>query len=188
MRHQGRIVSLTDLEDFVLARVASVAQVRAANSGSGVRLVVVSKGDNPVPMPSALRALETAVQGQSTSRLRAPGVLRAVGPRVVEIEIGLEFDADSGVDWVSFENKAEAAVKQLLDHRSGGFDDRGWPVGLAPAEADISAALAELSDSGTLTDVRISRKGGGSLPDPFPPDVLVRVTKVTVERARRVAA
>lgn len=187
MRHQGRIVSLADVEEFILARVASVAQVRAANSGGGVRLVVVSKGDNPIPMPSALRALEAAVGGQSTSRLRAPGVLRASAPRVLEIEIGLEFDADPGVDWVALEDAAEAAVRKLLDHRSGGFDGRGWPVGVAPEPAAVSAALAGLADSGTLRDVEIRRKGGKPLPE-LSPDVLVRVAEVQVDRADKAAA
>ena len=175
----GRIVTLADIENQVLARDPTIVQARAENRQGGTRLVVVGAGERLIPPPSARKAIMRTLG--SVASFGTLTRLTVVGPRLLPIAVTLTIEPDPGVDFVGIEEEAAAAILALCDHESGGFDGRGWPVGTLPTVDDIAAALAPLGDRAVIGDIAIGRSvPDQAMPDPFPSDVLIRIERADV--------
>ena len=193
LRHGDRIVTLADLEDYVLARSPAIAQVRAANRGGTVRLVVAAKGPAPCPRPPMLRALERSVREAAGYGVARQGGVDIVAPRLLPLRVKLMLEPDDPDEYIEMADAAEAALVTLFDQAAGGLDRRGWPLGRAPVASDIAAALEPLGRFGTVligTLERADRLEPKAFPPSIPPDVLVRLdpNDVVSERRAREAA
>ncbi|MEI9852772.1 MAG: baseplate J/gp47 family protein [Sphingomonas sp.] len=175
----GRVVTLADIENHVLARDPTIVQARAENRQGGTRLVVVGAGARPIPPPSARRAILRALE--SVASFGTITRLTVIGPRLLPIAVTLAVEPDPGVDFVGVEEEAAAAILALCDPEGGGFDGRGWPVGVLPTIDDIAAALAPLGDRAVIGDIAIGRsEPHRAMPDPFPSDVLIRIERADI--------
>lgn len=191
----GRIVTARDVEEYVRARFPTVSQASAFPWRGGTRLVVVGRGTNLVPPPAALKAVGARLHDVSSFGLGAPGRLTITPPRLLEAHVGLSIDVDPGTDYSTVAEAARASIAAFLNPETGGYDQRGWTVGIAPTAADIAAALSDISAHAVVSDIVITRaKGtnplGSPLPVPLPADVLILVarTAITVHAFAEVVA
>jgi hypothetical protein len=188
LRHGNRIVTLADLEDHVLARSPAIAQVRAANRGGTVRLVVAAKGPEPRPGPAMLRGLERSVRDAAGYGVARAGGVAIVAPRLLPLRVKLRLEPDDPDKYIEMADSAEAALVKLFDQAAGGFDGRGWPLGRAPVASDIAAALEPVGRFGAASIVtleRADRREPQAFPASIPPDVLVRLDPNDVVSERR---
>jgi hypothetical protein len=188
LRHGDRIITLADLEDYVLARSPAIAQVRAANRGGTVRLVVATKGAAPCPGPAMLRALERSVREAAGYGVAREGGVDIVAPRLLPLRVRLILEPDDPDKYIEMADSAEAALVRLFDQAAGGFDGRGWPLGRAPVASDIAAALEPVGRFGAAsigTLERADRLEPMAVPPSIPPDVLVRLDPNDVVSERR---
>jgi hypothetical protein len=193
MRHGDRILTLADLEDYVRARSPTVAQVRAANRGGSVRLVVAVRGAEPRPAPAVLRALESAVRATAGFGVARAGGLSVVAPRLLPLRVTMTLEPDDPDRLIEMADAVEAALVALFDPAAGGFDGQGWPIGRLPIPADVSAALEPVAGLGVVSDIALWRAGRGRaepLPPSLPADMLVRLdpNEIVAERRREAAA
>lgn len=193
LRHGERIVTLADLEDHVLARSPAIAQVRAANRGNRVRLMVAAKGPEPRPGQAMLRALERSIREAAGYGIARPGGVDLVAPRLLPLRVKLVLEPDDPDKYIEMADSAEAELVKLFDQAAGGMDGQGWPIGRAPAESDIAAALEPLGRFGTVSIGALER-GDRHEPEAFPAsipgDMLVRLDPndvVSVRRAKEAA-
>jgi hypothetical protein len=179
LANDGRIVTLSDIENHILARDPTIAQARAENRHGGTRLVVVGAGARLIPPPSARKAIVHALETVASFGILTR--LTVVGPRLLPIRVALTIEPDPGVDFVGVEEAAAAAILALCDHETGGFQGRGWPVGRPPTIEDIAAALAPLSDRAVISDIAIGRSDPHqAMPAPFLGDVLIRIERADI--------
>ena len=193
LRHGNRILTLADLEDYVRACSPTIAQARAANLQGAVRVVVATRGAEPRPAPGMLRELEQAVRATAGYGIARRQGLSLVPPRLLPLRVQLALDPDDPDRFVEMADAAEAALIDLFDPATGGFDRQGWPIGRLPTRSDIAAALEAVSIPGVASIVallRADRKPAAALPASLPADVLVRLdpNDIVAERRREAAA
>jgi hypothetical protein len=188
LRHGDRIITLADLEDYVLARSPAIAQVCAANRGGTVRLVVAAKGPEPRPGPAMLRALERSVREAAGYGVARSGGVDVVAPRLLPLRITLTLDPDDPDKYIEMADSAAVELVKLFDQAAGGFDGQGWPIGRAPVASDIAAALEPVGRFGMVSiDVleRADRREREAFPPSIPSDVLVRLDPTDIVCERR---
>jgi hypothetical protein len=185
LRNGDRLVTLADVEEFVLARLPWVAQARAANWRGTVRLLVAARGERLVPAPSALRGIAEDVAANATFGIAAPGRLVVAGPRLLALKVTVAIEPDAGEDLVTLIETARTAIGGLFDHETGGYDGFGWPIGARPDTTDIAAALTALAERAVIRRIAIERgETGAALPPALPADVLVRVAPTDIAVGR----
>lgn len=167
-----RALTLADLENLTRQFSPDIAQARAWTSGQQSRLVVVmARRGSPEPDRGTLRELRKYLVDRSL-----PGLVRHLGlrrPRQRPLTVLLHLWADDLGLSGQLEAKAYQRIEQLLDPASGGLDQQGWPLGCAPSEADIAAALDDLGNGCGLTSVEIRDADGKHAPAPLARDELV---------------
>jgi len=193
VRHGGRILSRADLEDYAMSLAPNVAQVRADRKGGGVRLIVVMAGAEARPSPAQLRGFGAAIRAVSGFGLARAGGLDVVAPRLLPLAVRLVLRPLSPDSFAEAAAQAKAALAALLDPATGNHDGKGWPLGQIPDAQDVAAALAAIETLAMPVQVVLERgdrepAAERVLPASLPPDVLVRLESVALERAREEAA
>lgn len=179
MRSGDRLITLADIEEFVLARLHWVAQARAANRRGRIRLVVAGRAEKLTPLPSALRGVRDRIAGNAT--FGVTDRIDVVAPRLLPLAVSVALAHDAHADIASLMARARVAIVGFLDHETGGYDGRGWPIGAAPVADDIAAALAEMAEDAAPRDIVITRKDtGAALPPALPGDVLARIAEADI--------
>jgi predicted phage baseplate assembly protein len=193
VRHGGRILSRADLEDHAATLAPDIAQVRADRKGGAVRLIMVMAGAEPRPSPAQLRGFAAAIRAVSGFGLAREGGLAVVAPRLLPLAVRLVLRPLSPDSFAEAAAEAKAALAALLDPATGNHDGKGWPLGRLPEAQDVAAALAAIESLALPEQVVLERAdrelaAERALPASLPPDVLVRLDSVALERAREVAA
>jgi predicted phage baseplate assembly protein len=182
LRHGGRLQTLADLEEAVMASGRDVAQVKAATWRGGVRLIVALGSDSPVPGPARLRAVHAALAEAAGYGITRPNGLTVVGPRPLTLLLRIAVRLDSLDNIVAVQEGADAALRALFDPRSGGADGKGWPFGRRPVTEDCMGALDSVGGRAVIDGIEILDAGSGApLPDAIAADRLVRVAEVRVD-------
>ena len=116
-----------------------------------------------------------------------------VPPRLLPLRVAIMLEPDDPDRLIEMADAAEAALIDLFDPATGGFDKQGWPLGRLPVPGDVAAALEPVSGLGTVSDIslrRADRRPAEALPGSIPDDVLVRLdpNDIVAERRREAAA
>ena len=155
LRTRGRAVTLRDFEQLALQSRPDIAQVRALATRTGLRLVVVMKGKDPVPSKATLRELRRYLLTLAAPSLAGANALVVIPPLMISLRIELRVTIDR-VEWsgaVSLE--IGRRIVALLDPEQGGLDHAGWPLGQVPALADVAASLVDLEHLEALDTVTL---------------------------------
>jgi hypothetical protein len=118
---------------------ASVSSTRAGK----VRLLVVPRGDEDRPVPSAglLAQVERHVAARSSPLMR----LEVTGPRWVEVAVRCRIVATSHERAELVCADVAAALRRFLHPLHGGQGGAGWPFGRAPRRSDLGRVIARVA-------------------------------------------
>jgi hypothetical protein len=165
---RDRAVTLSDFESMSLQFAPTITQTRADTISGGVRVVVVLGADQPYPSKAMLRALQLELTQNAAPAFSTPGAVQVVPPVIVPIRIDLSLTLSDATLIGTVSQNAIAAVRQLLDPGSGGFDSQGWPLGQLLDEADIAAALAGVADIDGVDSITIDSVDSEGVSQPLP--------------------
>lgn len=168
LRHRERALTARDVEDLALAGFPDIAQARCFPRQGCIRLVVVMRGADPVPTAARRRELHRTLLPLASPLLGTNGALRIAGPTVRRLRVDLQLGVSSLDDAGTVARAARSAIAALFDTATGGVDGTGWPLGAAPAEADVAFALAHVPRLAGIASVslRAVDNEGGERPWP----------------------
>jgi hypothetical protein len=163
LRLRGRALTPRDFEMLALQFSRDIAQARAIQARGGINVVVAVRGGDPTPGAAVLRQLRAYLLSVAPPMLAATGVLTVSGPREVSIHIDLTVIVDVIESSGPVSAAAQTALTGLLDPASGGHDGLGWPIGAAPSDTDIAAALDDIDHLEGIESPSITRADGTAL-------------------------
>jgi hypothetical protein len=143
MRHRSRAVTAHDFEDLALESSPDIVQARCFVRPGQVRLVVVMRGENPLPNAAQVRELSRLLLAAAPASLSVSDAFRITGPRIRRLRVVLELRVAS-LDYAGDVSRTVLQrVTALFDTAMGGANQEGWPMGETPAEDDIARALID---------------------------------------------
>ncbi len=143
LRHRNRAVTARDFEDLALQSSPDVVQARCFARGGQVRLVVVMRGEDPLPNAAEVRELLRLLLAAAPASLSAPQALRITGPRIRRLRVALRLRVASLDDTGEVSRTVKGRIRALLDSATGGTDGEGWALGESLSEEDIALALID---------------------------------------------
>jgi Baseplate J-like protein len=169
LRHRGRGLSVTDLA--TVAREASpavaVANVIPARSVDGrrqpghVTLVIIPASPDPRPWPSfGLRErVRRYVEARAEATLAGLGRIDVTGPEYVPVDVDATIVPFDPTEAGAVEQRARAAVGQLLHPLIGGPAGMGWQPGRDVYLSDLAAVLERVAGVDYVDHLAISVAG-----------------------------
>ena len=159
LRDRGRAVTGADVEAITLANAPEFSQARFIQSGRSARLVVVASGPDPRPDNAQRAAVRARLAAVTLPRLAAVGGLSVEPPTLRPLAIAASLTVESFDLGGMVDAAVRTALEQLLDASTGGLEGAGWPLGIAPFEADLMAVLVEIDGLLDVTSLTISDVG-----------------------------
>jgi hypothetical protein len=153
LRHRNRAVTAQDFEDLALESSPDIEQARCFVRPGSVRLVVVLRGDQPVPSAAQVRELRRHLLASAPASLSAAGALRITGPRILRLRVVLQLLVASLDD-------AGGVAHDIEEKLRARFDE--WPLGASPVESDIALTVIDtrhLESLGNVEFLEISPDG-----------------------------
>jgi hypothetical protein len=148
LRHRNRAVTAADFEDLALESSPDIVQARSFARAGGVRLVVVMRGEEPLPDAAEVRELRQLLLAASPAALAAPDALRITGPRIRRLRVLLTLRVASLDHAGDVARDVQARVIAL-------FDSATWALGASPSEEDIALALLDVRQLESLAEVTL---------------------------------
>jgi hypothetical protein len=152
---RDRALTLRDFETLAVESSRDIVQARALQSGAGVRLVAVVRGQNPQPTQAQWRELLRYLAERTSPSMAAPRAITKLPPRLVNIQVWLTLTVRSIEFSGEVDQWATKRIVSLLDPATGGLDNQGWPLGLLPTESDIAAAVDDIPNLEAIEGVTI---------------------------------
>ena len=145
LRHRGRAVAGSDLEDLALEASPEVARARAIvagdrDSAGSVGLVVVPRSKKAQPVPSI--ELLDRVEDYVGERLTPTASLWLAGPDWLEVKVEAEIVPRQEQKANEVRGAARRALEAFLHPLTGGPEKQGWPFGRKPERSELLAVLA----------------------------------------------
>jgi hypothetical protein len=153
LRHRNRAVTAQDFEDLALESSPDIEQARCFVRPGSVRLVVVLRGDQPVPSAAQVRELRRHLLASAPASLSAAGALRITGPRILRLRVVLQLLVASLDDAGGVAHDVEEKLRARFDE---------WPLGASPVESDIALTVIDtrhLESLGNVEFLEISPDG-----------------------------
>jgi hypothetical protein len=154
-RHRGRVVTGEDLEDLALESSPDIVQARRIGREGSVRLVIVMRGDDPLPTAAQVRELRRLLLDASPTALGAPHSLEITGPAVRRLRVKLRLHVAALDDAGRVSNEVEKRLSSLFDTARGGTDHDGWPIGADVTPDDIALALVDTPRLESIEDLAL---------------------------------
>jgi hypothetical protein len=144
LRHRNRAVTVADFEDLALQSSPDVVQARCFVGDSGVKVVVVMRGRDPLPSAAEARAVRAQLLAAAPAALAAPRALRVTGPRVRRLRVVLRLRVVSLDHAGAVSREVEKKIAALFDSSTGGRDGSGWALGRAPSDEEVARVLIDV--------------------------------------------
>jgi hypothetical protein len=198
---RGRVLTACDFESTALAYAPEIAQARCLESRSqrgSARLVVVVRGENPVPTRAMRRELQNYLLQLASPALSRNGRFSVDPPDLIPCYVQPTLIVGSTEETGSLEKAVADRLQALLDPATGGMeiektvdaqapeDDTsspavgpGWPLGAIPTSNDITAALIDIPGIDGVCDVKLfaDEDFTQSFPECIGADALVMLPK-----------
>ncbi len=168
LRHRERAVTAHDLEDIALESSPDIAQARCFPRRGLVQLVLVMRGENPMPSSAQVREFSRLLLAASPPSLSAPHALRIEGPVVRRLRVELRLRVPSLDDAGQVARDATQQIVALLDTLTGGPDEDGWPLGESPTEADVAMVLADVPNLFSIAQITLREVAPDDAERPWP--------------------
>ena len=139
---QGRALALRDFEALALQFSPVIAQARAFAAPAGMRVVIVTRGDDPRPPKAVQRALQRHLVAHASPVMGAKDALTVAAPTLVPLRLLVDLVVDAIEHTGTVSGEARTRIRELLDPASGGLDRAGWRLGELPSDEDIAVRLA----------------------------------------------
>ena len=143
LRHRQRAVTANDFEDLALESSPDIVQARCFVRPGSVRLVVVMRGENPLPNAAQVRELRRLLLAAAPASLSVPEALQITGPQIRRLRIVLDLRVASLDVAGDVSRIVEQRIRALFDTATGGANKEGWALGENPSEEDIALALID---------------------------------------------
>jgi len=140
LRHRQRAVTANDFEDLALESSPDIVQARCFVRPGKVQLVVVMRGENPLPNAAQVRELRRLLLAAAPASL---GALQITGPRIRRLRIVLDLLVASLDVAGDVSRTVEQRIRALFDTATGGTNKEGWALGEVPSEEDVALALID---------------------------------------------
>ncbi|RKT13291.1 putative phage baseplate assembly protein [Paraburkholderia sp. RAU2J] len=141
LRHRDRAVTLRDLQDLARYASADVAQALALSGPLGARVIIATRADPPLPGNALRRAVTDYLLERASPAFARRAAVQVSGPALVRFRVSILLRVATLDIAGTVADRAQAAVKDLFDPATGGFDQNGWPIGVGPSEDDVGACL-----------------------------------------------
>jgi hypothetical protein len=148
LRHRSRAVTAHDFEDLALESSPDIVQARSFARDGGVRLIVVMRGEDPLPDAAEVRELRQLLLAAAPAALAAPGALRITGPRIRRLRVLLTLRVASLDHAGDVARDVQARVIAL-------FDTATWALGASPSEEEIALALLDVAKLESLGEITL---------------------------------
>lgn len=168
LRHRERALTARDVEDLALAGFPDIVQARCFPRQGFVQLVVVLRGSDPVPAAARRRELRQALLPLASPLLGPRKALRIDGPTLRPLRVDLQLGVDRLDDAGAVGQAARSALAALFDPATGGVEGSGWPLGVAPAEADVAYALADVPRLASILTIGLHALDADGAEQPWP--------------------
>ncbi|HUR83680.1 MAG TPA: baseplate J/gp47 family protein [Thermoanaerobaculia bacterium] len=146
LRHRRRAVTARDFEDLALESSPDIVQARCFVRPGVVRLVVVMRGEDPLPDAAEVRELRSLLLEVAPAALG--DALQIEGPRLRRLRILLRLR-------VATLDHAGEVAKDVQERIAKLFDTQAWPLGANPSEEDIALALIDTRHLESLATVSL---------------------------------
>jgi len=134
--HRQRALTAADFEDLALESSPDIVQARCFAGRAGVRLIVVMRGNDPLPNASEVRELRSLLLAAAPASLGTPQAFRIAGPRIRRLRVVLTLL----VATLDHAGEVSTAVQQRIEAL---FDTTRWPLGAEPKEEDIALQVID---------------------------------------------
>ncbi|MFP3643368.1 baseplate J/gp47 family protein [Paraburkholderia sp. SIMBA_054] len=141
LRHRDRAVTLRDLQDLARYASADVAQALALSGPLGARVIIATRADPPLPGNALRRAVTDYLLKRASPAFARRAAVQVSGPTLVRFRVSILLRVATLDIAGTVADRVQAAVKDLFDPATGGFDQNGWPIGVGPSEDDVGACL-----------------------------------------------
>lgn len=119
-----------------------------------VRLLVVPRGDEDRPVPSA--GLLAQIERHVTARCSPLMRVEVTGPRWIEVAVQCRVVAVSHERAEVVCADVQAALRRFLHPLTGGLDGTGWPFGRAPRRSDLGRVITGVPGVDHLRGLQLS--------------------------------
>ena len=168
LRHRGRAVTARDFEDMALEEFAGVVQARCFVRTGKIRLVVVMRGNDPVPTRAQKRELRGVLLDASAAGVGSPGVLTIDGPAVRRLRIDLTLRIPTLDVAGAVASAVQVALSAVFDTELGGEAHDGWPLGSSPNKDDVAEALLDIPDLKSIAAIALFEIAADGEEQPWP--------------------
>jgi uncharacterized phage protein gp47/JayE len=169
IRHRGRAIAPRDYETMAREASPAVAFVRAvpARNPAGrtlpgwVTLVVIPRGDEPRPMPSAglRRAIREYIAERAPADLAGARRILVIGPDYFAVDVTATLAPAAAASAGDVEQRARDAVARFLHPLHGGPRGRGWDLGRDIFLSDLAAVLEQVAGVDYVEELALLRQG-----------------------------
>jgi len=156
LRHRSRAITASDFEDLALESSPDIVQARCFARPGYVRLVVVMRGENPLPNAAQVRELKRLLLDAAPASLSAPDALRVTGPNIRRLRVIVELRVATLDHAGEVSGVVQQRISNFFDTAAGGGDGDGWPLGATPSENDVAYALLGTPHLESIGDVTLS--------------------------------
>jgi hypothetical protein len=172
LRYRERAVTGEDLQDLALDWSPEIAQAKALMGPTGVRLIVVMRGSQPVPGSETLRELRSMLLSAASPILSTGGRLSVEPPILRRFGVAAAIDTADLSASGRILKAARANLLAFFDPATGGTSGTGWLLGLLPQQTDIAASVLDIADLQVIHDVSIFGLDVQPLPGALRPNEL----------------
>jgi predicted phage baseplate assembly protein len=151
---RNRAITLRDFEMQALQFSPDIAQAHAFQTDTGIRLIVVMAGRDPVPPQRVRRELAEFLGERTVPMFAAHGAIVIDPPEPVYVRVDVTLAIERIEHSAGVAPEVTRRIAALLDAKSGGLDRTGWPLGETPTDTDVAAVLDDLTD---LEEIRLVR-------------------------------
>jgi hypothetical protein len=145
-----------------------IVQVRAIVRQGYVRLIVVMRGNNPLPTAAQVRELRTVLLAAAPESLASRDALRIEGPVIRRLRIDIQLRVDSLDHAGALSTDVKERLAKFFDTATGGVDSNGWPLGASPTADDIALALLDTPHLESIESVTPLDAAGDAVELPWP--------------------
>lgn len=157
---RDRAVTLRDFERQAVQSSPDIVQAKAFLSGTGISVVAVKSGTNPIPTSAIRDALARYLRARATPAFRRPKALTVEAPDSVEMELSVELAISDLAKAGFIAEKVQKRLIALFDTATGGVDGQGWRLGATITQTDVAAVIADIPDVGEIEAIAIRRQDG----------------------------
>nr|QNO51026.1 hypothetical protein EDLMLJLI_00019 [Methanosarcinales archaeon ANME-1 ERB6] len=159
IKHRDRAVTEEDFERLARAASSYIARTKCFTKGGKLDIIVIPKGEEDKPMPSAglLKMVENYLRERSLN-LILPVCIEVQEPAYKEINVTVDVVPESIDQAIPLEKVILKRLKEFLHPLTGGHKNSGWEFGRDVHISDIYALLEGIKGVEHVENLKLNDK------------------------------